>query len=276
MAIKNFRDKVVVITGAGSGMGRAYAIEFGKLGSKLALNDFDSTGLNETNRFLEEIGINDALIEAFDVADKRAVYAFADTVKERFGNAHVVINNAGIEGSVEPAYHTDETDFHHVMNVNFYGVLYGTKAFLPQMVANGEGALVNVSSVFGLIGTPANADYCASKFAVTGFTEALMAEFQESPIGIHCLHPGGIDTNIVRKEAGKEFSKKYLTTPPEKIARHVISCIRKGQPKIVYGNDSLKVWLGSNLVPQRLLKWIVWAELKRVIDKSKHSRFKGQ
>ena len=276
MAIKNFRDKVVVITGAGSGMGRAYAIEFGKLESKLALNDFDSASLNETNRLLEEIGVKDVLIKSFDVSDREAVYAFADSVKERFGNAHVVINNAGIEGSVEPAYHTGEADFQRVMNVNFYGVLYGSKAFLPQMVANGEGALVNVSSVFGLIGTPANADYCASKFAVRGFTEVLMAEFQESPIGIHCLHPGGIDTNIVRKEAGKEFSKKYLTTPPEKIAKHLIKCIKKGQPKIVYGNDSMKVWLGSNLVPQRLLKWIVWTELKKVMDKAKHSKFKGQ
>lgn len=276
MAIKDFRDKIVVVTGAGSGMGRAYALEFGKLGAKLALNDFDAESLDQTNRLLRDNGIEDTLSKAFDVSNKLAVYTFAETVKERFGNAHVVINNAGIEGSVEPVYHTDEGDIQRVMDVNYFGVVYGTKAFLPQLVANGEGAIVNVSSVFGLIGTPANADYCASKFAVRGFTEALMAEFQESPIGIHCVHPGGIDTGISKKEAGKDFSDKYLTTSPEKIVQHVIKCIKRGQPKIVYGNNSLKVWFGSNLVPQRLLKRIVWAELKRVIDKTKHSRFKGE
>jgi short-subunit dehydrogenase len=159
------------------------------------------------------------------------------------------------------------------MDVNFFGVLNGSKAFLPQMVENGEGALVNVSSIFGLIGTPNNADYCASKFAVRGFTEALMVEFHNSAIGIHLVHPGGIDTNIVRNERGAEFSKKYLTTPPEKIAKHVIKCIKRGQSKIVFGRSSFRVWLGANLVPKGILKRIVWRELKPLRATGEYEEF---
>ncbi len=198
--MKDFKNKVIVVTGAGSGMGRAYAIEFAKLGAKLALNDYEEDPLNETLEILKNQGVSEVYSEAFDVSDKDKMFAFAENVKAKFGNAHVVINNAGIEGSTETAYHTSIEDYHKIMNINFFGVVHGTKAFLPQLVANNEGAVVNVSSVFGLVGIPNNSDYCASKFAVRGFTQALAIEFHESPISIHCVHPGGIDrTNIVRK-----------------------------------------------------------------------------
>lgn len=275
MPIKEFNGKVVVVTGAGSGMGRAYAIEFAKLGSKLALNDINPNDLAETEQAVRGIAEVELLTSVFDVSDRSAMDAFAGQVKEQLGDAHVVISNAGIEGVVEPVYHMEVSEIRRIMDVNFFGVVNGTMAFLPQLVGNGEGAVVNVSSVFGLIGTPANADYCASKFAVRGFTEALMAEFQESPITIHCVHPGGIDTKIVRNEAGKAFAEKYLITPPEKIVKHVIKCIKRGQPKIVYGNNSLKVWIGANLVPQRLINWLVWRELKRVGDTSRYGDFIG-
>jgi short-subunit dehydrogenase len=113
-----------------------------------------------------------------------------------------------------------------------------------------------------------------SKFAVRGFTEALMAEFHESKtISIHCVHPGGIATNIVRSEEGKEFSKKYLTTPPETIVKHVIESIRLKKSKIVFGNDSFKTWLGSNFVPQGILKGIIWNEIKNVVNKDEYKKF---
>ena len=207
------------------------------------------------------------------MSDKDKMFAFAGNVKAKFGNAHVIINNAGIEGSTKTAYHTTIDDFQRIMNINFFGVLNGTKAFLPQLIENNEGAVVNVSSVFGLVGIPNNADYCASKFAVRGFTEALAVEFHESPISIHCLHPGGIATNIVRNETGKEFSKKYLITPPENIVKHVIKCIKTGKPKIVYGQDSFRMWLAGNLVPQRLLNSTIYGELKKVMDMSTYSDF---
>ena len=152
------------------------------------------------------------------------------------------------------------------MGINFFGVLFGCKAFLPQLVANNEGAVVNVSSVFGMIGPPGQADYCATKFAVRGLTESMMVEFHESPISIHCLHPGGIDTNIAKNEKSKPFAKKYLTTPPKKVAEHVINAIRKEQPKIVYGNDSFRAWFAANFVPKRLLKKLLWLEMRKTID----------
>lgn len=271
--MKNFEDKIVVITGAGSGMGRAYAIEFAKLGSKLALNDFDVETLAETVSLVKDVAPVDVYSEAFDVSDRKQMEAFATNVKNDLGNAHVIINNAGIEGCAKPAYHASIEEFEKIMQVNFYGVLYGTKAFLSQLVENNEGAVVNVSSVFGLVGIPNNADYCAAKFAVRGFTESLQVEFQESPISIHCVHPGGIASNISKTESGKEFAKKYLTTPPEKIAKHVIRCIKSGQPKIVYGRDSLKIWWGANLLPQTLLNGVIWSELKRVMDISEYGDF---
>lgn len=271
--MKDFKDKVVVVTGAGSGMGRSYAVEFGKLGAKLALNDYEEGPLDETMDILKSQGVANLYCETFDVSNKDRMFAFADNVKAKFGNAHVIINNAGIEGSTKTAYHTTIDDFQRIMNINFFGVLNGTKAFLPQLIENNEGAVVNVSSVFGLVGIPNNADYCASKFAVRGFTEALAVEFHESPISIHCLHPGGIATNIVRNETGKEFSKKYLITPPENIVKYVIKCIKTGKPKIVYGQDSFRMWLAGNLVPQRLLNSTIYGELKKVMDMSTYSDF---
>lgn len=268
--MKDFKNKIVVITGAGSGMGRSYATEFGKLGAKLALNDYEEGSLNETLEILKNQGVTEVYSEAFDVSDKDKMFAFADNVKAKFGNAHVVINNAGIEGAVKSAYHIEPEDYHRIMNINFFGVVYGCKAFLPQLVENQEGAVVNVSSVFGLVGTPLNSDYCATKFAVRGYTQSLAIEFQESPISIHCLHPGGINTNIVRKEEGQEFSKKYLTTPPDDIVKHVIKCIGSGKTKIVYGQDSLHMWIASNLVPHQFLNKVVYREFKNVMDITKY------
>lgn len=265
--MKNFKNKVVVITGAGSGMGRAYALEFARLGALVAVNDYDAAALAETVDLLTNQGAASFFSQAFDVADREAMLAFAERVEQALGRAHVIINNAGIEGSARPTWATTHTSFERVMRINFFGVLNGTQAFLPQIVANGEGAVVNVSSIFGLVGTPNHADYCASKFAVRGFTEALMVEMQGSPIGVHLVHPGGIATNIARGEGSQAFAQHYLTTPPEDIVRHVITCIGRKQPKIVYGKDSFKTWLGSNFVPLKLLNRIIWREMKSVIDR---------
>jgi short-subunit dehydrogenase len=272
--MKDFKNKVVVITGAGSGMGRAYAIEFAKLGAKLALNDYDKIALDETVSILSSSNYKNVFALAFDVSDKKSMFDFADKVKEQLGNAHVIINNAGIEGSGKPIYLTTTDEDQKIMNINYFGVVYGTKAFLPQIVENNEGAVVNVSSIFGLIGTPNNGDYCASKFAVRGFTEALMAEFHESKnISIHCVHPGGIATNISRAENGKAFGQKYLTTPPETIVKYVIESIKIKKSKIVFGNDSFKTWFGSNFVPQGILKGIIWNEIKAVVNKNDYKQF---
>lgn len=272
--MKTFKNKIVVITGAASGMGEAYADEFAKLGARLALCDINSKDLQTVvERVSAIVGKDNIYHETLDVADQVAVFAFAAHVKNNLGNAHVIINNAGVEGAVEPVYSMPIEALERVMQINFFGVVYGTKAFLPQLVENKEGAVVNISSVFGLIATPSCADYCAAKFAVRGFTESLMVEFWQSPISIHCVHPGGIKTNIVKNEAGDEFAKKFLITPPHDIAKYVIKSITKGKEKIVYGNQSRLAWFASNLLPQRLVNKILWKQMEQSLDLTNYKKF---
>lgn len=262
----NFNGKVVVITGAGSGMGRAYAREFGRLGARLALNDFDSASLQESIELLAQTGVTDVCSAAFDVSDRAAMFAFAEQVQTHFGRVDIVINNAGVEGSALPAWDLPASAFERTMRINFFGVVHGTQAFLPLLLAQGNGHVVNVSSIFGLVGTPNHSDYCASKFAVRGFTEALMTELQESDIQVHLVHPGGIATNIQRAPASAAFGQHFLTTSPDDMARHLVKCLARGQVKVVYGNDALKTWLGSNLVPLAWLNRIIWREIRPVLD----------
>lgn len=266
--MKDFRDKVVVITGAGSGMGRAYALAFARLGAHLALNDYNAEGLAQTVQQLRAIAPLRLHSAAFDVSDREAMARFADEVQSQLGNAHVIINNAGIAGVGKPVWATPLADIERVMRINFYGVVHGTQLFLPQLVANGEGAVVNVSSIFGLIGPPNHCDYSAAKFAVRGFTEALMVELHDSLISVHLVHPGGIATNIASSPQFQAFSNKYLSTAPEAIVQRVIRGIQRRTPKIVYGKDSLKTWLGANLLPLRWLNPLIWHDLRDVIDRS--------
>lgn len=250
--MKAFDNKVVVITGAASGMGREYALAFAKLNSKLALCDLDEVGLSETVKLVREISDTAIHTKLFSVADEAAVYEFATEVSSKLGDANIVINNAGIEGVGAPGWMTPSDGFKRVMDVNFYGVVYCSQAFLPQLVKNDEAALVNVSSVFGMIGAPGSADYCASKFAVRGYTETLMAELNDSHVQIHLVHPGGIKTNIARKEDTQLAAAPFLTTPADEIVAYVIKGIRANNPRIVYGNLSTWIRLMVHLLP---LKW---------------------
>lgn len=267
--MKNFKDKVVVVTGAGSGMGRAYAKAFAARGARLALNDYDADGLAETVAELGR-GWPDASVHAaaFDVSDRDAMMSFAAEVQTTLGKAHVIINNAGIEGAGRPVWATTQSDYERIFQINFFGVVHGTQAFLPQLLANGEGAIVNVSSIFGLIGPPNSSDYSATKFAVRGFTESLMNELRETPLSVHLVHPGGIATNIARADHTRAFSSHYLTTAPEDIVEHVIKAVGKGTLRIVYGNGALKTHLGALFVPLKWLNRLIWQDMKDVIDKS--------
>lgn len=266
--MKDFNNKIVVITGAGSGMGRAYALEFARLGARLALNDFDAAGLAQTLELLKGLQPKAVLSKVFDVGDKAAMYSFAAEVKAQLGNAHVIINNAGIASNGLPVWMKDEADYERTMQVNFFfGVVYGTRAFLPQLLANGEGAAVNVSSVFGLVGTPDTSDYCAAKFAVRGFTESLMVELHESPISVHLVHPGGIKTNIAKgMDGGEEFADKFLKTDPLDVARHVIKCIRSGKQRIVFGHQSFRVWLASRAMSLERRNCVLYKQMKDLRD----------
>ena len=273
--MKNLANKIVVITGAGSGIGRALAIEYGKLGAWLALNDFDEHGLNETVEILKSMGVNHVISSVFSVSDKNAMANFATHVKTHWRNANIVINNAGIAGDNLPAYLLSEESYRRIMEINFFGVLNGCQSFLPQLVENNEGAIVNVSSIFGLLGIPNNSDYCASKFAVRGYTEALAAEFQQSPITVHCVHPGGINTNITKNIDldMPGYKERFLTTKPEDIAKYIIKSVQKNRPKIIYGKDSFRARIYSNFIPQKLLTWFTWTEAKTVLNLEPYKKF---
>lgn len=267
--LESFHDRVVVVTGAGSGMGRAYAHALAARGAVLALNDHDPTALAETADQLPA-GTH-VLAEAYDVADRAASYAFAATVREQLGGADVVINNAGIEGGVQPTWALSDADYERVMAVNFSGVLHGTRAFLPHLLERGSGAVVNVSSIFGLVGTPSHSDYCASKFAVRGFTEALAAELVDTRIGVHLVHPGGIATAIARRENSQAFAAKYLSTSADEIAEVVLDGVLAGRSRIVHGHSAGRTWLGARVLPMRAMAWLTHRDIGPTLDRTAYA-----
>jgi NAD(P)-dependent dehydrogenase (short-subunit alcohol dehydrogenase family) len=258
--MRELANKVVVVTGAASGIGRALAGELAAAGCRLALADVDAAGLEETARL---IGSAECLTAVVDVGERAAVQRFADRVRERFGTAHVVINNAGVTVS-QTIDALSYEDFEWLMRVNFWGVVHGTKAFLPLLREAGEAALVNVSSVFGLIAFPTQGAYNASKFAVRGFTEALRLELAGTGITVSTVHPGGIRTNIVRH--GRFYAdalgssdqarmaadfERLARTPPEKAARVIVAGIRRKKARILIGVDARALDLLQRLMPAR-------------------------
>ena len=256
-----FRDKVAVITGAGSGIGRALAIQLAAAGARVALSDIDRAGLEDTLTMLAGYGKQtdesrrSAEGYTLDVSSPAAVYAHAEEVKRDFGTAHYVFNNAGatLVGTVA---HTSLEEFEWQIGINMWGVLYGTKAFLPMMLAQREGCIVNISSIFGLLGYPAQGAYTMSKFAVRGFTECLWSELDGTGVRAVCVHPGGIRTNIekagrrveaagVEEERFAERADAFLLTPPEECAADIIKGVRNGARRIVTGHRSnMMFWLG--------------------------------
>lgn len=261
--MKSFKDKVAVITGAGSGIGRALAGQLAAQGAKLALSDVNEAGLRET---VEALGLDSERVmsKVFDVADRDAVYTFADEVMAHFDAVHLVINNAGVAlgASVEEMSYED---FEWLMGINFWGVVYGTKAFLPHLKAAGEGHIVNVSSVFGLIGVPTQSAYNAAKFAVRGFTESLRQELEIENGGVSCttVHPGGIKTNIARNarmgagvekitgdvdKARRDFEKMFRTTP-EEASQTILKGVKGNKRRVLIGSDARAIDSMQRLMP---------------------------
>ncbi|MCE5291518.1 MAG: SDR family oxidoreductase [Nocardiaceae bacterium] len=246
--MKDFRGKVAVITGAGSGIGRALAIALTKAGAKVAISDWDAAGLQETAALCRAEG-GEPHSQVLDVRQKEAVHAYADLVAAHFGTVNLVINNAGITifGSVEESPYKD---IEKVMDVDFWGVVYGTKAFLPYLIASGDGHVVNVSSVFGLFGFPRQSSYNAAKFAVRGFTESLRQEMliERHPVKVTCVHPGGIKTNIVKNASSsidedlstmqRVFEEVLTRTSPEDAAKTILNSVKNGDAKCLIGLDA--------------------------------------
>jgi NADP-dependent 3-hydroxy acid dehydrogenase YdfG len=246
--MQGFAGKVAVVTGAGSGIGQALAIELGRSGAKVAISDVDVDGLKETEERLKAIG-TPVKADRLDVTEREAFLAYADAVAEHFGKVNQIYNNAGIafSGDVEVSQFKD---IERVMDVDYWGVVNGTKAFLPYLIASGDGHVINVSSVFGLFSVPGQAAYNSAKFAVRGFTEALRQEMilAGHPVGVTTVHPGGIKTAIARNagaaegldrdELAKVFDKRLAKTTPESAARIILDAVRKNRARVLVGPDA--------------------------------------
>lgn len=243
-----FAGKVAVVTGAGSGIGQALAIELGRSGAKLAISDVNTEGLADTEKQLRAIGAP-VKVDRLDVTEREAFLLYADEVKGHFGTVNQIYNNAGIAftGDVEKSAFKD---IERVMDVDFWGVVNGTKAFLPHLIASGDGHVVNVSSLFGIFAVPGQSAYNAAKFAVRGFTEALRQEMMHSghPVAVTTVHPGGIKTAIARNataaegldaaELAKMFDKKMASTSPERAARIILTAVQKKKARVLVGADA--------------------------------------
>jgi len=246
--MKSFRGRVAVVTGAASGIGRALAVQLAEEGALLALSDVDTMGLAETVRLAEARGAR-VHHQHLDVSDRDAVVAYAATVADHYGAVHLVVNNAGIALTGD-VVDLDFKDVERIVDVDFWGVAHGTMAFLPHLVDSGEGTLVNISSLFGLIALPGQSAYNAAKFAVRGFTEALRQEMLLSrrPVTVTCVHPGGIRTGIARNATAvgghdaaalsELFDKRLARTSPEKAAKVILAGARKGRARVLVGADA--------------------------------------
>lgn len=250
--MKSFSGKVAAITGASSGIGRALALNLAKQGCHLALSDIRLEPLEEVAKAARESGVK-VTAHRVDVADRAAMHAWADGAATEHGKVNLIFNNAGV-ALVTTIEGADYKDLEWIIGINFWGVVHGTKAFLPHLKASGEGHVVNLSSVFGLAGIPSQGGYNAAKFAVRGFTDCLREELEMMNCGVSatCVHPGGIKTNIARaarthasvrdlglddNDDGSEFEKTALTTP-EKAASIILKAVQRNKRRVMVGPDA--------------------------------------
>lgn len=245
--MKSIKNKVIVITGAGSGIGRGLAELCASEGALLALNDFNKEALAETVALVKP-NCADVFSRDFDVSKKEDFHQFAEDVIDYFGHVDVVINNAGVALGKMTLEEVTYEQFEWLIGINMWGVIYGTKAFLPNLKTRPEAAVVNISSLFGLLGIAEQTAYCTSKFAVRGFTEALRMELLDSNVVPLSVHPGGIKTNIAksskgwserldREKAVKSFEKALIHSP-EKAAKIIMDAVKKKRTRVLIGQEA--------------------------------------
>ncbi len=247
--MKTLDDKVVVITGAGSGIGRALAVNLAQKGSLLALSDVDERGLEQTVDLVKNAGAREVRSDRLDVADRAAFTTYAAAIAEHFGRVNVVINNAGVALAGDLS-DLDYDDIDWILGINLNGVLHGTKEFLPHLIASGDGHVVNLSSLFGLVSMPGQSIYNATKYAVRGMTEALREEMLIAghKVGVTSVHPGGIKTAIARnaRVSGREdkaataklFDEKLAKMTPERAAEIIVKGILTNKARVLVGLDA--------------------------------------
>lgn len=266
--------RVVAITGAASGIGRALAVELDRRGARVAVSDVDGDGVAQTAALLRG-PVHTAVV---DTSDGPAVHAWAGAVVERFGAVHQIYNNAGIATAL-PVLESSWEVYEQVLAVNLAGVVHGTQAFLPHLLRSGDGAVVNVSSINGIFVQPGMSQYCTSKFAVRGFTEAVRAEMLLAghPVRVSVVHPGGVSTSIsenalrLARASGhvltaaeldrqRVYQDKLLTLPASRAATIVVDGVERGRPRILVGRDAVALDLVTRAAPALAVRLGVAAE----------------
>jgi butyryl-CoA dehydrogenase len=262
--LKNFNQKIVVITGAGSGMGRSLAKQLAESGATVLLSDKNEAGLNETRRMIEEAGKGACKTYLVDVGKREEIDAFAKQVLDEFKYIDVLINNAGMAIGEATLNEIPLEDFELLINVNMWGVIHHTRAFLDILISRPEAAIVNTSSVFGLMDIPSQIPYCVSKYAVRGFTESLRLELVKTNVAVTCVHPGGIDTDIAKngihyknREKAVEHFKTLVITSADKAAGIIIKAIRKKSKRVMVGPDAKLIRFVSQAAPGLLESYIL-------------------
>ncbi len=260
--MRTLEDKVAVITGAGSGMGRELALLAASRGALVAVSDWNEQSLTETVDLLKAAGAKQVRSDVVDVADRAAVAELARAVVEQFGRVDLLVNNAGVSLTGDFEEMTYE-DFDWIVGINLTGVVNGTKEFLPHLIASGDGHLVNISSLFGLVSMPGQSAYNATKYAVRGFTEALREEMLVSghPVQVTCVHPGGIRTGIARngrKTASQDaeridslFEEKLARMTPQRAARIILDGALAGKARLLVGLDAHVMHHAAKLLGSR-------------------------
>jgi NAD(P)-dependent dehydrogenase (short-subunit alcohol dehydrogenase family) len=266
--MSSVRGKVAVVTGAASGIGRHLALELARRGARLAVSDVDDDGLRETADGVRALG-GEPHVAVLDVSDRVAVEAYAAAVAEHLAVVHQVYNNAGISGGGRTVLETPWDVYERTIAVNLFGVIHGTKAFLPHLIASGDGHVVNVSSLNGYFAQPTLSAYCASKFGVRGFSEALRAELLTAghPVRVTVVHPGGVRTNIAtasleearaqgleptqeQLDRARVYNDKLLSMPAERAARIIVDAVEAGSPRVRVGRDAVAVDRLVRLAPR--------------------------
>lgn len=247
--MKSLDSAAVAITGAGSGLGRGLALECARRGARVAVSDIDTAGLAQTVQTAADEGLGSLHAQRLDVTDREAVRSWAAQVRGEFGAVNAIINNAGVSYS-GPITEIEYDDFEWLMNINFWGVVYGTKEFLPHLIESGRGHIVNISSLFGLVAMPGQSTYNAAKFAVRGFTESVRQDMLVAglPVAVTCVHPGGIKTGIARNGRSTRpeehaataalFDEQLARLTPQQAATIVIDGMLREAPRVLVGADA--------------------------------------
>jgi NAD(P)-dependent dehydrogenase (short-subunit alcohol dehydrogenase family) len=280
----SFEGKVAVVTGAGSGLGRALAVGLARRGALLSISDVNEVGLTDTAERVSALNAKPH-VETLDVSDQNAVRRYASSVVDHFGIVHQLYNNAGVAGGATPVIDCEYATYERIFAINLWGVIHGTKEFLPHLIESGDGHVINICSLNGIMAQASMSAYCTTKFAVRGFTETLRAEMISSdfPVAVTLVHPGGVQTNIAtaalneaessgmeiteaQRKRAEVYNEKLLKMAPYRAAKIILDGDEAKHSRVLVGKDARGVDLLVRLVP-RYSRLVAWWEYRTFREK---------